>query len=526
MRQRLRLTGASAAAALALVLTLSADTRSSDSARAGSLDPAQSVPRDAARGGPVRADADIQLQFGNLLFKDGRYTEAVSAFRRARASSRAEGHVAVPAAVGLVTSLLRTGEFREAFTEADAVVRERPQSAEAHSIYGDALWALGRFEDSENAQRDALAIDPELGRARHGMARVLAARSRLDEAITSAQAALRASPAEGEYQYTLGAIYQRMNEFQAAAAAFENYVNLLPNRDKSEKAAWARAQVRFLRSFDDRHPLEVVSGGKVHIVPFRLVRDKVVVKARVNGSDYRDFVLDTGAEMTIISQRFAGGAGVKPVTYVRSAGVGEVGLRGLQVGSIDKLQIGTMVITNVPCLIKNPPLQGMPTRETEAFSPLVLGMSMTIDYRLRLLTFGEALPRQSDTHDLPLWLHRLAMVQGVINNSHRANFVIDTGGEVISISQSTAGFLPPPPGRRIALKVYGTSGWDPDAFLMPNVDLAFQRLLMPKTAVAVLNLDAPSALLGFQLGGIVGHQFLSKYTVTIDLRRSTLSLSD
>jgi hypothetical protein len=167
----------------------------------------------------------------------------------------------------------------------------------------------------------------------------------------------------------------------------------------------------------------------------------------------------------------------------------------------------------------------MPTRESEAFSPLVLGMSMTIDYRLRLLTFGESLPRQSDAQDLPLWLHRLAMVQGVINNSHRANFVIDTGGEVISISQSTAGFLPPPSGRRIALRVYGTSGWDPDAFLMPNVDLAFQRLLMPKTAVVVLNLQAPSTLLGFQLGGIVGHQFLSRYTVTIDLQRGMLSLS-
>jgi zinc transporter ZupT len=107
------------------------------------------------------------------------------------------------------------------------------------------------------------------------------------------------------------------------------------------------------------------------------------------------------------------------------------------------------------------------------------------------------------------------------------NFVVDTGGEVISISLTTAGAIQPvPAGRRIALRVYGTSGWDPEAFLMPNVDLAFQQVLMPKTAVVVLNLQAPSALLGFQLGGIVGHQFLSKYTVTLDLQRSTLSLSN
>ena len=40
-----------------------------------------------------------------------------------------------------------------------------------------------------------------------------------------------------------------MHRFDEAAAAFGNYVNLLPNQDRSEKAAWARAEIRFLQSF-------------------------------------------------------------------------------------------------------------------------------------------------------------------------------------------------------------------------------------------------------------------------------------
>ena len=40
----------------------------------------------------------------------------------------------------------------------------------------------------------------------------------------------------------------------------------------------------------------------------------------------------------------------------------------------------------------------------------------------------------------------------------------------------------------------------------------------------MLNLNAPSALLGFQLGGIVGHKFLSNYRVGIDLEHSVLRL--
>jgi len=98
---------------------------------------------------------------------------------------------------------------------------------------------------------------------------------------------------------------------------------------------------------------------------------------------------------------------------------------------------------------------------------------------------------------------------------------------VISISQATATSLgKPEPARRIALKVYGTSGWDPDAFLMPGVDLLFDTIAYKNFPVVVLNLNAPSALLGFELGGIVGHKFLSKYRVGIDIERSVLRLKN
>jgi hypothetical protein len=74
------------------------------------------------------------------------------------------------------------------------------------------------------------------------------------------------------------------------------------------------------------------------------------------------------------------------------------------------------------------------------------------------------------------------------------------------------------------LKVYGSSGWDKDAFLMPNVDLQFETIRFSRIPVVVLNLKAPSTLLGYQLGGIVGHRFLSRYRVSIDLQKSVVGL--
>jgi hypothetical protein len=175
-------------------------------------------------------------------------------------------------------------------------------------------------------------------------------------------------------------------------------------------------------------------------------------------------------------------------------------------------------------LIKNPALRGIPKREGESFSPMSIGMSMMIDYQKQLLTIGRKLPDVNADFRLPMRMHRLAMVRGMLNDTHPAYFVVDTGGEVISISADTARILPASPYRRIPLKVWGTSGWDRDAFLMPGVDLDFDRIEYRNFPLVVLNLRAPSLLLGFQLGGIVGHKFLAPYRVSMDLVNSELRL--
>ena len=112
----------------------------------------------------------------------------------------------------------------------------------------------------------------------------------------------------------------------------------------------------------------------------------------------------------------------------------------------------------------------------------------------------------------------------MLNSKHPAYFVVDTGGELISISAETALSLAMPPVRRIPLRVYGMSGVDENAFLLPGVNLDFEEIEYRNVGLAVLNLRAPSVLLGFQLGGIVGHRFLSDYRVSMDVGRSELRL--
>jgi Flp pilus assembly protein TadD/predicted aspartyl protease len=469
---------------------------------------------------------EVQVQLGDLLLAEGRYPEAADAYRRA--AGDADVDVASRAGAGLVLTQMRQADFRGAVEQAAGLRRRYPENAAVASVHGDALWASGLFEEAEAEYDAAVKLQATHARARHGRARALSARGRLEEALVEVQEALRLAPTDAEFHHTAGSVYERMQRFEEASAALVNYVNLLPNRDRSEKAAWARAEIRFLDAFKGRTPFDL--GGdrdRVWTVPIRISNDKVLVRGRVNGGSEADFILDTGAEQTVISRDIARRRGVVPITYVQSAGVGDVGLRGLQVGRLDSLQVGDLKIRNVPCLIKNPPLGGLPGREPESFSPLALGLSMRVDYAKRQLVMARNLPAEPYGAELPLRLHRLAMVRGRVNGMHPATFVVDTGGELISISQSTAGLIQADTSfRRIPLKVYGTSGWDKDAFLMPNVDLEFSSIRFSRIPVVVLNLRAPSALLGFELGGIVGHRFLSKYRVTIDLNRSILGLAD
>jgi Flp pilus assembly protein TadD/predicted aspartyl protease len=479
-------------------------------------------------GGPAASgsgDAELQLQLANLLFDETRYHDAIPVYRRALESD--DPGVQLRARIGLVTSELRVGQFFDAQRDAELLNTIAPDNPEAMTSYADALWAAGQFDAAEQKWRDALAREPESSRGLHGLARALASRSKLEDALNQAQAALKRAPRDPEIHHTVGAIYERMRRYEQAAAAYNNYINLLPNKERSDKAAWSRSQVRFLKSFGENEPIAMdeASRGRLHTVDFRLVDDKVIVKAKVNGGRSVDFVLDTGSEQTTISRQTSSSASVRPITYTLSAGVGEVGLRGLQLGRMDTFEIGTLKLTNVPVLIKAPALRGIPKRETESFSPLALGLSMTIDYATRKLTIGEKIPQEPADFSLGLRHHRLAMVRGMINGTRPTYFVVDTGGEVISISTATAEALSAIPSRRIALKVYGTSGWDRDAFLLPGVNLAFNDIAYNNFSVVVLNLRAPSVLLGFEVGGIVGHKFLSPYRVSLDLERSELRLA-
>ena len=141
-----------------------------------------------ARAGVIsNSDAELQYQLANLLFDETRYWEALQAFERA--SEAPDQALALRALKGKVRTELRVAEFAMARADAEKVKAAAPTDPEALTLYADSLWAGGMFDEADVVYRDALAVAPDSSRARFGIARSLATRNHLDDALNEALAA-------------------------------------------------------------------------------------------------------------------------------------------------------------------------------------------------------------------------------------------------------------------------------------------------------------------------------------------------
>src|ERR1043166_2758611 len=111
-----------------------------------------------ADAAPPSQSSEIQLQLGDLLFSEGKYLDSLDAYRNALKTAPPDA--ARRPRVGVIASALRVAEVDPAPTEAEKLYQADPKSPESMSLYGDALWSAGLFQEAENEYRDALAAAP------------------------------------------------------------------------------------------------------------------------------------------------------------------------------------------------------------------------------------------------------------------------------------------------------------------------------------------------------------------------------
>jgi hypothetical protein len=163
----------------------------------------------------------------------------------------------------------------------------------------------------------------------------------------------------------------------------------------------------------------------------------------------------------------------------------------------------------------------------DAFSPLAFGLSMVIDYERAELLLSRRLPDESQEWTLPMRFHGVPTVRATVGGRPIA-LVVDSGANATVFAPWAA--VDPADlvlRRQLPMHVVDTRNRrDPGAvMIIPAPSIALGDVTLPATPVITMDLARPSQVLGFQIGGLLGHATLQTYRVTFDVARNRFSLS-
>ncbi|RMH08802.1 MAG: tetratricopeptide repeat protein, partial [Nitrospirae bacterium] len=113
---------------------------------------------------------------------------------------------------------------QEALSQFQRLLDKDPNAALAYEGMGEALQALDRFPEAENALRRALALNPKLWHAHALLGILYAQQGRHNEAIREQQAAIRLNPHNPELYNNLGVSYLLAGRDAEAITMFQEAI--------------------------------------------------------------------------------------------------------------------------------------------------------------------------------------------------------------------------------------------------------------------------------------------------------------
>ena len=360
---------------------------------------------------------------------------------------------------------------------------------------------------------------------------------------------------------TLGTAEMAAGRFDDARRHLRGALDLEPFRTTYADAAWALSQLEYLRNNFDAslewahaaadHGLVVrkwhmdflealrnvdtyrFSGPPAERVPLRIGRPDVPrVEVTVNRTKQVIAIVDSGAVMSIVSRKFAASVPIRKLGTFEGTFAGLLG-EPIQVefGMIDSLQIGRMIIANVPvAIMPDEKMKFIVTGKTEFSIEFLLGAHLLketrieLDFRHNQATFTHltSADRRTAPDQNLFWDHFRPAVRGVINRKGWYVFVLDTGSEVTFLNSAQINSLPV----QLFTKVHnatlqGLGGAKKHGDKVEDVEIGIDRWAgtfrtLPMYDAGSTDHDRTS--------GIVGENYLKNFIVTIDFGRMRLDL--
>ena len=180
----------------------------------------------------------IHSNLGLVLNELGRFKEAEKHLRRAIALNPQDWH----ALLSLVKVLCDQGRYAETLEATRIVIELRPDDAVANSILGLVLNKLGRFKEAEKHLRRAIALNPQARDAHLNIGVALYNQDQYEAAITAYRVAIAQDPDNALAHANLGAALNELRRFEEAEAYLRRAIVLDPSHTE---ALYFLATLRF-----------------------------------------------------------------------------------------------------------------------------------------------------------------------------------------------------------------------------------------------------------------------------------------
>jgi tetratricopeptide (TPR) repeat protein len=464
------------------------------------------------------------------------------------------------ARLGLSFTLVKLNKFLESFQQAAQVIAADPLNARAYALLGTSLLRSGEFRDSIEALATAVKFNNREALAITGLAEVEYFENRSRNAYDLIKRAIQLDPMEPDYYLSLARTCSRLEYYTEAADAYQRFLEVAPKTD-AERRARIRGLIDFYRYLGSTK-IHRTTGKELTTIPFTLVNHRPFVKIMINGKGPLNFVVDTGASLSVISDKAAQRLGIKSVARGGNArAIGGSGTFPIIYGLLDSIQIGEARIDSVPVYIRT--VHSTPETPEEERADGYIGLSvmanyaMTLDYQAKQMTLDRTPIRDepvaanktgagkpdapgieqekaeagkaaaaaiSGGFEIPIRSTSggLASAETHLPSLERPlNFIIDTGATVSVVSKASVQ-RHRLEGLKLAGETYrviGAAGIEDGVEALGLSTLTVNGLRKMKSRALILDLDSVNETSGFEQHGILGGDYLSHFRVELDLRR-------
>lgn len=391
------------------------------------------------------------------------------------------------------------------------------------------LFQAGKFPEAQKIYLLLAAQSPRDYVPAAQLGHIALLGNQLDSAQQWLQKALAIRPGAVDAKIMLAEVYYRRNDFPKAAVTLSG---LSPqDNQKLASAGYASLNLAKLESFKGQTPYELQGPGESTQLKFLKSDPLPLVKVRVNGGSEVVFFIDTGGSELLLDKAFAEELGVKPLGAAEGTFAGGQHAE-VQNGRMDSLTLGEWTLKNLP--VGMLPLRslskglGVPQVNGCVGTNVLYQFLATIDYASGALVLRHKSAKSLKQFEaaakggnviVPFWIagDHFMVASGRIEALPPTMLFIDTGlaGAGVKLAESVLKQA----GIRLEEDKASTGAGGGGQFRMvPYV--VKQVSLGSITEANVPGLyDGPFSWqheFGFNLSGMVGHDFFKRYAVTFD----------